>query len=499
MCTAAHNLRKFTRSGRASASILTLTAAAACSESVVAVRPPAESRLAVAPTVTAQEHAAVLARAFATALSDPTLRRAVRSHLASSRATAEHKLNLSAYARGAGQGLIARAASASGVSAQRLQAAMSALPVVEFYMPVAAHRDRWTGAEDVLVAASMTPNVVVAYDSRGNEVPVSAENAPDRPTLVLVPSETDFDRVVPAGVANAARVPGAIGTLQTEYQRILHPSAKGASRLVACEPPECGGGGGPITIDRPLGPAPTSTGLFLRQMQIWDKAEPWTRGDPEIEVQVLGTQPDFYFITGQNIQGYGGTLAYSSNTKLTPFACAGAQGSVPAAKRFDYNGEGGAVYSNTVLLAGVGEFAVRERVQGQQPYLPGPVLKDRKVSLRPPFIIDVWERDDGAECPSPAMPYVAAGFTVGIGYEFNPAGGYRNWKPSLTTDDWKRLFGIIENANDHMGRWQFSTWDEFEGLNANSVYTSGYVYVKFTNNGVNRNNVPAPQDPFVSF
>lgn len=478
--------------------------AAGCADQPTGIRDTPRPSTAISTTGDAEREAvARLARWVAVALNDQNVRAQVQQHLRSSRSTLEHKLDLRPYLRGTGGSLLKRVAGAGGVSEQQILATLDALPALEFYMPVRAHRNRWTGTEEVLVAASLEENTVIAFDPQGRAVPVSAATPPDRPTLVLVPNETDFSREVPATVRNVAAAGGALGTWDVRSLGGSTASAAFATggdavamsngcdpttAIVPCDEPIGGGGGG----YPPLVPMPSAPGLYMRQMVIYDKAEPWARGAPEIEVHLVGTQPDQYYAYSTGFGGPANTLGYRAYPVRMGFSCGGEEAAVPAAKRFDFNGEGGATYTESVLIAEPPNFAKRETVVAS-PYQN--VLKDRLVQVGPPFRIEVWERDDGSACPSPAESMLAEYFQVNLRVNFNPDGSYRGLGASGSVDDWKRAFGIT-NANDYMGAWQLDTWEQFEALADNTFFNSGWVTVRFTNQGVTRYTVPPGQDPY---
>jgi len=155
-------------------------------------------------------------------------------------------------------------------------ATLSAVRPLEFYMPVAKHRESWTGSADVLVVSQLDESEpIVAFDQSGREVAVDLKVAPEQPTLSIVPVETRFDQPMAAAGSKNVRDNGgnAIGTLER-----MVPSG---SSLVACGETCDGGGGGSTTPTVP-------PGLYLEFSRILDMKEPWTRGDPEIEVHIQG-------------------------------------------------------------------------------------------------------------------------------------------------------------------------------------------------------------------
>jgi hypothetical protein len=189
----------------------------------------------------------------------------------------EHKLELVPYLRSTGgKALLSRMVSLSGGTETELFQAINAVRPLEFYMPVAKHRETWTGSADVLVASQLDESApIVAFDETGREVALGIAAPPEQPTLSIVPVETRFDKPMPAIQSRNVRDQNgaAIGTLETAKPR--------TSSMVACDD-ICGGGGGGG------GTAPIPPGLYLEFSRILDMKEPWTRGDPEIEVHIQG-------------------------------------------------------------------------------------------------------------------------------------------------------------------------------------------------------------------
>ncbi len=191
----------------------------------------------------------------------------------------EHKLELAPYLRSAdGKALLARMVSLSGSSESELFRTISAIRPLEFYMPVAKHRETWTGSADVLVASQLDESEpVVAFDKNGSQVALSLSVAPEAPTLSIVPIETRFDKPMSALQSRNVRDQNgaAIGTLEI--------SRPGSSNMMACDELCSGGGGSSGGTVSTIPP-----GLYLEFSRILDMKEPWTRGDPEIEVHIQG-------------------------------------------------------------------------------------------------------------------------------------------------------------------------------------------------------------------
>jgi hypothetical protein len=228
----------------------------------------------------------------------------------------EHKLELGQYLRSKdGKALLDRMVALNGGTDAELFRTVSAIRRLEFYMPVANHRETWTGSADVLVVSQLDESEpVVAFDERGNQVALDRNVAPSQPTLSIVPVETRFDRPMLAASSRNVRDAGgaAIGTLEAVKPR--------TSSMVACDY-SCDGGGG---VTSP----PVAPGLYLEFSRILDFKEPWFRGDPELEVHIHGP-------TDLGSPRYGADLSCSGEHAYTP------------QKVFDQNG---AFWEGRVLL-----------------------------------------------------------------------------------------------------------------------------------------------------
>ena len=189
----------------------------------------------------------------------------------------EHKLELASYLRSTdGRSLLERIAALGG-GETRIFTTLARIRPLEFYMPVAAHRETWTGKADVLVVSQLDESEpIVSFDKDGKEVTLDRKTPPAQPVLSIVPVETSFSRPMPVATSRNARDQNgdAIGTLEAM-------TIKG-SALIACSD-DCGGGGSSGGTASTIPP-----GLYLEFSRIIDGKEPWFRGDMEIEVHVHG-------------------------------------------------------------------------------------------------------------------------------------------------------------------------------------------------------------------
>ncbi len=192
-----------------------------------------------------------LARRVALAMADPAFRAYVRGSL--DRSTfRERKLPFTRFlsAEADRAGLALAAVEAGGPSA--VAADLRAAGALEFYFPVPAHRERWEGGDELLVATAVHDHEApVAFDTRGRRIILDPETPPSVPVLAVVPVETDFDSPARAECLDCDVPPGGGG-----------------------------GGGGPITgSDTPS--------LRLTYFSVNKDFEGWLKGKPEYEIHVL--------------------------------------------------------------------------------------------------------------------------------------------------------------------------------------------------------------------
>ena len=191
----------------------------------------------------------------------------------------EHKLELAPYLRSkGGKALLDRMVTLSGGTETDLFRTLSAIRRLEFYMPVATHRESWTGSSDVLVVSQLDErDPIVAFDESGSEARLDRNLAPAQPTLSIVPVETRFDQPLPlVGSKNVRDKDGsAIGTLEP-----INFRSSNVMFCATCLAEDAGAGfsAGPVI----------APGLYLEFSRILDMKEPWFRGDPEVEVHIQG-------------------------------------------------------------------------------------------------------------------------------------------------------------------------------------------------------------------
>jgi hypothetical protein len=262
--------------------LLLLACLTACTDPVTnATAPSIATDVTAQPASSSAERAALskIARLVAVSMDNEPARQHLKRDLRAA-PFREHKLQLGTYLNSKdGRALLERMAASGGGSEREVLETLSAVRPLEFYMPVAKHRESWTGSADVLVVSQLAESEpIVAFDETGATVALDRKVAPEQPTLSIVPVETRFSEPMPAASSRNVRDNGgsAIGTLE----RVVLTG----SSLIACGE-TCGGGGGG-------GTAPIPPGLYLEFSRIMDMKEPWFRGDPEIEVHIHGpTEP----------------------------------------------------------------------------------------------------------------------------------------------------------------------------------------------------------------
>lgn len=244
---------------------------------------PERAAVEAANSGTAERAAlAKIGRIIATSLAEKSARNQLKTQLRAA-PFKEHKLQLGSYLRSeAAKQLLAR--THAGASDEVLTLLGQVRPL-EFYMPVRQHRETWVGDEEVLVAVQLEEeDAIIAFNARGEEIRLNGDSPPEQPTLSIVPVETQFDNPMPSNSRNVGDLNGkAIGTLAPLDLRL--------SGLVADD----GGGGGSGATSSP------PPGVYLEFSRILDLHEPWTRGDPEIEVHIQGPSDPANPRTGEDL------------------------------------------------------------------------------------------------------------------------------------------------------------------------------------------------------
>lgn len=241
-------------------------------------RIPLASRVATIPT---NEQSALqeITRAVALALGNPGIRMKVLTDMQQSRVR-EHKLDFNSYLSGQlGQQLLNAAAAATARTPSDLLVLVNRIRPLEFYMPVAAHRRTWQGGGEVLVAAQLkADDTPVGFSVSGESVALSPTHAPNAPTLALVPVETDFAQQQAVSTPNGIRVPSKRASFSIEPPPDCDPATQSCTCTSDCVQPPAGI------------PTTAPSGLYMTFSDLYDAAEPWIKGSPEVEAHILGPE-----------------------------------------------------------------------------------------------------------------------------------------------------------------------------------------------------------------
>lgn len=245
--------------------------------------------------VTADEQAAAeyLARALALSLSRPDVRLEIKTALATS-TVKERKLHLASFLQGRGGKIFAVLGREGSLTVPNFQAAVARVRDLEFYMPEDAHRERWTGDQYLLVAVALSErDAPVAFNTLGERMSLSS-TPPDTPTLVLVPTETDFSAQIALNRQRRGAVtclPVATESLEAAGARCTGTANPKVSPAAAVTPPTAR-----LAKVAPSSPLlnfaddPQIMGLYMQFLRVLDTGEPWWMGDPEIEVHIVAKQ-----------------------------------------------------------------------------------------------------------------------------------------------------------------------------------------------------------------
>lgn len=230
--------------------------------------------------------AKLVARGLAMSLGASEVRDEVRAALASS-ANIEGKLHLSSYLEGRGGRLLREAIRLSRDSA--FSGRLARLRPLEFYMPVASHRESWRGQEAPLVAFALREgDNPIAFDSTGALVVLNRRSPPAHPVLALTSLETDL---------RAQEILNKRGEVERTCQPLPQESLATAMR-------RCRASDLPAVSSRLLGTGESATslkcgpqvlfksdacasGLFLREIHFQGvDVESWLAGSPEYQIHV---------------------------------------------------------------------------------------------------------------------------------------------------------------------------------------------------------------------
>lgn len=201
-----------------------------------------------------------LTRSVALALRDDSVRLAVRMAMSASRHH-EGKVSVSDVLA-AGRPLRQAVAAVDAREGRTTVQLVDSILALELYLPVPDHRRQWSGDGRFLVASQLPDGQeILGCLPDGRCELLSRAAPPTVPTIVLVAAESDLEGSSDADVGFAECVPDEEGG-------------------------GCGGGDGGGTGGDPIvWPAP---GIYMTYSHLDDIGEDWTRGDPEIEVFLIG-------------------------------------------------------------------------------------------------------------------------------------------------------------------------------------------------------------------
>jgi hypothetical protein len=257
--------------------------------SVVATRSPTN-----APPPEDRARHERLAERIAKALRDPGFRGSVLAALDQS-PYREHKVHLQRFLGDDHGRERLRLGRLAGEADARIQTDLDDAGPVELYFPVTAHRQRWRGDADLIVAtAEIDGDAPVGFDLFGRRLRLDPNTPPITPVLMVSRAEQSFA-----------------------------PATQATTCIF-----QCGGGTGSGTGG---GGVTQIAGLYLTQTQFTQTFESWFKGEPEFEVHVLGQD--------------------GTSKQLISYQCAGENAG--AFYTFDQNGTS---WSGTVLLFSMTQF-----------------------------------------------------------------------------------------------------------------------------------------------
>ncbi len=237
-------------------------------------RPAAASAAEPEAALSRMDRQERLARRLAISLAQPARRQALLARVGQATGV-ERKVHFQALLdaeRGTWRRALAQAGSGGDAA---LAIELVELGALEVYLPVPAHRSRWAGGADLLVATAVEDGAPpVAFDVTGRRFMLDPAHPPDRPVIALVPAEQPF-------AAN-----GNIHCLD-----------------------DCNGGGSSSLVSPP--------GLYMSYAAFTSTYEGWLKGNPEFETHVLGQDGGSASLAPYQCAGEhaGGAYRYDQNAK----------------------------------------------------------------------------------------------------------------------------------------------------------------------------------------
>jgi len=241
--------------------------AAACSDS----RLPTDN-----PEYSIQEAGAPayqrLARLVALGLQDASVRALLHRSMTGS-PVKEGKLHLNTFLRGEGEPLLKAMTRATGASEEEIFTLIQETGSLEIYLPVPAHRAKWNGGTDLIVAAQMVEGTEpLGVDLRGRPVPLTLAAPPAIPALSIVPAES-FE---------------PLGRPRPHHRR-NHPSVRFNQEFQIDDGSGGGGGGSTSTsTTSTVQQRGVSVEEFITHMRALNDHESWPNGHPEFYLLLAG-------------------------------------------------------------------------------------------------------------------------------------------------------------------------------------------------------------------
>ena len=252
-----------------------LVLAAACAGEGLPTAPAGIADASLSAAVAAAPAREQLARRLARALAEPAFRAHLRAQLDTS-GHEEGKVRLAdLLAVSGGRGLRALAQADGGRALS--EGERRASEEIEVYLPVPAHREAWRGGANLLVGTiGADGEVPVAFDLRGRRVALDPARPPSTPVLAVVPLESE-----------------------------LGPGRRGPPQLATVCGAACDGGS-----------ASSAGSLYLTASHLRESFESWLKGQPEIEVLVLGQKGASDSLTSYQCAGErgGGSYYFDQNS-----------------------------------------------------------------------------------------------------------------------------------------------------------------------------------------
>ena len=212
-----------------------------------------------------------LGRGLAVALADPTIRAWLRSRIDAS-PYVEWRIPFRDVLLQETDPAELRLISRSTRLTATERARQKTLPPLELYFPIPEHRSRWQAGQPVQVAVRMgTGDSYTLYSTEGTASAIRGDQLPSIATLVLAPSEIDYNDP-PSSLRGGSRTgPGLLARAQSRHLEIPVDKALPPAPEPPPPPPPTGG----VT---------TSHRTQLTYFRISRHHDDWLGGNDEVEI-----------------------------------------------------------------------------------------------------------------------------------------------------------------------------------------------------------------------